>query len=193
MITIVSGLPRSGTSLMMQMLERGGVPVITDSVRAPDIDNPRGYLELEKVKAIKKDASWLPQARGKAVKMVSQLLYELPRTERYRIIFMERDLDEVLVSQDKMLERWNRPAAPREQVKGAFIGHLDRLRTWLAGQPNMEILYVNYKELVDRPAEIAERFSTFVCATANAREMAQCVDPALYRNRKDEHTTNETG
>src|SRR5438067_12425110 len=104
-IIIVSGLPRSGTSLMMQMLQRGGVEIVTDDVRTADVDNPRGYYELEKVKKIKQDASWLPQARGKAFKMVSQLLYDLPGGETYRIIFMQRNLDEVLLSQDKMLER----------------------------------------------------------------------------------------
>jgi Sulfotransferase domain len=169
---------------MMQMLESGGVQVVTDSVRTADIDNPRGYHELEKVKRIKKDASWLPETRGKAVKMVSQLLYDLPRTERYRVIFMERDLDEVLVSQDKMLERLNRHRAPRDQIKRAFIAHLDRLRDWLVGQPNMEVLYVNYNELVERPAGLAERVSAFLGSTADAEKMARSVDPALYRNRK---------
>src|SRR5262249_57423273 len=95
-IIIVSGLPRSGTSLMMQMLDSGGVEVVTDNVRAADTDNPRGYHELEKVKRINRDASWLPSARGKAIKMISQLLYDLPPSESYRIVFMDRDLDEVL-------------------------------------------------------------------------------------------------
>src|SRR5713101_4497721 len=104
-IIIVSGLPRSGTSLMMQMLENGGVEVMTDNTRTADTDNPRGYYEFEKVKKIKQDSSWLPLTRGKAFKMVSQLLYDLPPGERYRIIFMGRDLDEVLLSQEKMLER----------------------------------------------------------------------------------------
>ena len=115
-IIVVSGLPRSGTSLMMQMLAAGGVEVVTDHVRTADTDNPRGYYEFELVKKIKQDASWLPEARGKAVKMVSQLLYDLPAGEKYRIIFLERDLDEVLVSQEKMLERLGRTAAPREAM-----------------------------------------------------------------------------
>src|SRR5580692_5957036 len=104
-IIVVSGLPRSGTSLMMQMLDNGGVAVVTDNIRAADTDNPRGYYEFEKVKKIKQDASWLPATRGQAFKMVSQLLYDLPAGERYRIIFMERDLDEMLLSQEKMLQR----------------------------------------------------------------------------------------
>src|SRR5688572_18254457 len=100
-IVIVSGLPRSGTSLMCQMLDNGGIEVVTDGIRTADTDNPRGYYELEKVKKLKQDASWLPETRGKAFKMVSQLLYDLPRTERYRVIFMRRDLDEMLASQEK--------------------------------------------------------------------------------------------
>src|ERR1700686_1129847 len=104
-IIVVSGLPRSGTSLMMQMLDNGGLEVVTDNIRTPDTDNPRGYYEFEQVKKIKQDASWLSGTRGKGFKMVSQLLYELPPTEKYRVIFMERDLDEVLDSQEKMLQR----------------------------------------------------------------------------------------
>jgi len=125
-IIIVSGLPRSGTSLMMQMLENGGVAVVTDHIRTADSDNPRGYYEFEKVKKIKEDASWLPQTRGKALKMVSQLLYDLPPGERYRIIFMERDLDEMLLSQEKMLRRLSRSAAPHEQMKRSYQLHLER-------------------------------------------------------------------
>ena len=113
----MSGLPRSGTSLMMQMLENGGVPVVTDHIRSADPDNPRGYYEYERVKKIKEDVSWLSETRGKAFKMVSQLLYELPSCEQYRIIFMERDLDEMLFSQDKMLARLNKPSAPRAIIE----------------------------------------------------------------------------
>src|SRR5262245_40494991 len=107
-IIIVSGLPRSGTSLMMQLLDAGGVEVVTDGVRAADPDNPRGYYEFEKVKQVKRDASWLPGVRGKAVKMVSQLLLDLPPTERYRVVFMERDLAETIDSQERMLQRLGR-------------------------------------------------------------------------------------
>jgi hypothetical protein len=183
-IIVVSGLPRCGTSLMMQMLDRGGVPVITDHVRVADTDNPRGYYELERAKKIKVDASWLPEARGKAFKMVSQLLYDLPPSEQYLVIFMERDLDEMLVSQEKMLERLNRPAAPRDKIKPAFIQHLARLRGWLARQRNIEVLYVSYNSLLERPAVEAARVGTFLGGRAGAEEMARTVDPSLYRNRR---------
>ncbi len=185
-IVIVSGLPRSGTSLMCQMLDNGGVEVVTDHLRTPDTDNPRGYYELEKVKKIKDDASWLPETRGKAFKMVSQLLYHLPATEHYRIIFMERDLDEVLISQEKMLEHLGHPAAaaPRDQIRHAFIGHLDRIRRWLAGQPHIAVLRVDYKALVERPAEMAEVVNKFLGGRADFSRMAASVDSSLYRNRK---------
>lgn len=183
-IVIVSGLPRSGTSLMCQMLDNGGVEVVTDGVRTPDPDNPRGYYELEKVKKIEQDASWLLETRGKAFKMVSQLLYRLPASERYRVIFMERDLDEVLDSQERMLARLGRAAAPREQIRPAFTAHLDRLSLWLSEQPHIAVLRVDYRALIERPAAMAEVVSEFVGGRADASRMASSVDPSLYRNRK---------
>jgi hypothetical protein len=183
-IIVVSGLPRCGTSLMMQMLDRGGIAVVTDVIREADVDNPRGYYEFEQVKKTKQDASWIPGARGNAVKMVSQLLYDLPSSEKYRVIFLERDLDEVLVSQEKMLARLNRPAAPRDEIKQAFIKHLERLRAWLKEQQHMDVLYVRYNELVANPEEQAGRISRFLGGRANVEAMTAAVDPSLYRNRK---------
>jgi hypothetical protein len=183
-IIIVSGLPRSGTSLMMQMLDNGGVPVVTDHIRRADQDNPRGYYEYERVKRIKEDVSWLPESRGKAFKMVSQLLYELPASERYGIIFMERDLDEMLISQEKMLARLNKPSAPRAAIERAFREHLRKVRGWLAGQANIEVLSVSYNNLVGRPEEEAERVSAFLGGNADKESMSKTVDPLLYRNRK---------
>ena len=109
-ITVVSGLPRSGTSLLMQMLRAGGVPILSDQVRAEDANNPRGYLEFEPVKRLARDASWIPQARGKAVKVIAQLIGKLPPDERYHIIMMRRDVDEVITSQMQMLERLGTPS-----------------------------------------------------------------------------------
>src|SRR5205823_6071981 len=169
-IIIVSGLPRSGTSLMMQMLESGGVEVMKDNARTADTDNPRGYYEFEQVKQIKHDASWLPGTRGKAFKMVSQLLYDLPSTERYRILFMERDLDEMLLSQEKMLQRLNRPAAPREKIRQAYTLHLERLHEWLRQQRHIEILHVRYNDLVEGPEKEAERVREFLGSQVNAED-----------------------
>jgi hypothetical protein len=183
-IIIVSGLPRSGTSLMMQMLHNGGVEVVTDNIRTADTDNPRGYYELEKVKRIKHDASWLPLMRGKAFKMVSQLLYDLPPGESYRIVFMERDLDEMLASQEKMLQRLGKCSAPREQMKQSYTLHLEKLHEWLGKQRHMAILRVSYNDLVERPATQAERVSDFLGGKADSEKMANTIDPSLYRNRK---------
>ncbi len=183
-IIIVSGLPRSGTSLMMQMLSAGGIDVVTDNIRTPDADNPRGYFEFEPVKKIKQDQSWLPAMRGKAFKMVSQLLYDLPATEQYRIIFMERDLREVLVSQEKMLTRLKQPAAPSQDMTRAYTLHLERLREWLARQNNMSILRVLYKELVEMPVAQAVRLNEFLSGKMNVESAAGIVDPSLYRNRR---------
>jgi hypothetical protein len=183
-IIIVSGLPRSGTSLMMQMLQNGGIEVVTDHLRTADTDNPRGYFELERVKKIRHDASWLPDTRGKSFKMVSQLLYDLPATERYRILFMERDLDEVLISQEKMLERLGHPAVPRDQMRRSFLLHLDKLHAWLRQQRHMAVFLVRYNELLEKPDQQARRISEFLEARADAEKMALSVDPSLYRNRR---------
>jgi Sulfotransferase domain len=183
-ILIVSGLPRTGTSLMMQMLENGGVEIVTDKIRTADTDNPRGYHEFERVKKIKEDVSWLPGMRGKAFKMVSQLLYELPSTERYRIIFMERDMDEMLVSQEKMLARLNRGMVPRAAIERSFVEHLRKLREWLAGQPDIKVLYVSYNDLMEAPERQAEQVNSFLGGRADTTSMAKTVDSSLYRNRK---------
>jgi hypothetical protein len=183
-IIVVSGLPRSGTSLMMQMLDRGGVEIVTDHVRTADADNPKGYCELEQVKAIKRDATWLPATRGKAFKMVSQLLYDLPPGETYRILFMDRDLDEVLLSQEKMLTRLGRAPAPREQMARAYTIHLQRLHEWLSRQVNMSILRIRYSDLVAQPRDLAERVHEFLGGAVEVERMVRAVDPSLYRNRK---------
>lgn len=182
-IIVVSGLPRSGTSLMMQMLDRGGIPAVTDELRTPDVDNPRGYYEFEAVKRTKQDASWLPAARGRAVKLVSSLLYDLPATEAYRVLFMQRDLEEVLESQEKMLARLGNSAAPRDKMRAAFRVHLERLYEWLPQQPQMRVLMVNYNRLLqDAPTEVRS-IADFLGGRATAESMLAAIDPSLYRNR----------
>jgi hypothetical protein len=183
-IIIVSGLPRSGTSLMMQMLDAGGLEVVTDHIRSADPDNPRGYYELERVKKIKEDKSWLPATRGKVFKMISQLLYDLPASECYRIIFMERDFAEMLASQEKMLQRLGRQGAPPEQIRRSYTLHLERLRDWVGLQANMQTLYVSYNELVEQPHEQALRINDFLGGTLNVPAMSRAVDPSLYRQRR---------
>ena len=183
-IVIVSGLPRSGTSLMMQMLDRGGITAMTDQIRTADTDNPHGYFEYERVKKTRQDPSWLPEARGKSVKMVSSLLYDLPDTETYRILFMERDLDEVLASQDKMLKRLNRPSAPAAQMRAAFQVHLERLFKWLPQQRHMTVLMVNYNRLIEHPEPEARIVSNFLDGRPVVEAMLAAIDPSLYRNRQ---------
>lgn len=187
-IIIVSGLPRSGTSLMMQMLHRGGLPVVTDEIRTADTDNPRGYFEFERVKQTKVDPSWLPAARGKVVKMVSSLLYDLPSTEQYRIVFMERELDEVLESQEKMLRRLNRPAAPADSMRKSFNIHLERLTRWLPQQRHMQVLSVSYNRVLSDAETEVRRVGEFLDGRPSTEQMLQAIDPALYRNR----STNES-
>jgi hypothetical protein len=184
-IIIVSGLPRSGTSLMMQMLASGGVEIVTDHIRQADTDNPKGYFELEQVKTIERDTSWLSATRGKAFKMVSQLLYHLPATETYRIIFMQRDLDEVLLSQEKMLTRLGRTPPPRESIRRAFTVHLERLYDWLPQQGNMTVLCVPFHDLVEQPTTQAGRLRDFLGGRVEIGPMVQAVDPSLHRNRSD--------
>ena len=184
-IIIASGLPRSGTSLMMQMLHQGGIPAVTDEIRTADTDNPRGYYEFESVKKTKEDPSWLPDARGKVVKMVSSLLYDLPVTETYRIIFMRRDIDEMLESQEKMLARLSRTVAPRDQMKKSFSIHLDRLFHWFPTQPHIKLLEVNYNDLLSTPESEICRVAEFLDHVPSKTLMCAAIDLSLYRNRRE--------
>ena len=183
-ITIVSGLPRSGTSLMMQMLDKGGMEVVTDNIRQADKDNPKGYYEFEKVKKIKEDAAWLKDTRGKVFKMVSMLLYDLPSDEKYKIIFMKRNMEEVLASQRKMLKRRNQKSGPEDdEMAELFKKHLTKIHTWLVQQKNIEILYVNYNDLIENPLKEAETLNEFLGGELDAVKMAGVIDKSLYRNR----------
>jgi hypothetical protein len=175
---------------MMQMLANGGIEVVADHIRSADTDNPRGYFEFERVKKIKQDAKWLPDARGKAVKMVSQLLYDLPPSESYRIVFMERDMDEMLDSQEKMLTRLGRKAAPREEIKAAFAKHLERLFQWLGQQRHVHVLRICYNEMLRHPQEQARIVREFLGGNVDLDRMIQSVDRSLYRNRKESSESN---
>jgi hypothetical protein len=187
-IVVVSGLPRSGTSLMMQMLDRGGIPALTDDVRCADTDNPKGYYEFEAVKRTKDDSAWLSRARGRAVKMVSSLLYDLPPTENYRVIFQQRDFDELLDSQEKMLRRLNRPAIPRHEMKKSYDVHLKRLFEWFSKQTHLRVLNVSYNDLVDHPEAEVGRVVKFLGGVPSKTEMLKAIDRSLYRNRRRRET-----
>jgi Sulfotransferase domain len=183
-LTIVSGLPRSGTSLMMKMLEAGGLPVLVDNVREADVDNPRGYYEFEPVKALKSDASWVAPALGKAVKMVYLLLMDLPSDQEYRILFMRRNLEEVLASQKAMLDRMGKPS-PLDDAKMAalFRDGLARFEGWVKDRPNFHVLDVSYNGLVTDPAPIITEVDRFLGGGLDRHAMSRVVDPTLYRNR----------
>ena len=183
-ITIVSGLPRSGTSLMRKMLEAGGIEPATDNIRGADLDNPKGYYEFEKVKTIAEDSSWLPETRGKAFKMVSILLRNLPPNQRFKLIFMRREMGEVLASQSKMLEHMGKASGPtNEQMATLFTNHLAKIETWVAQRPEIEVLYVSYNDLVQNPSAVVERIKTFLNRPLNVDAMIATVDISLYRNR----------
>jgi len=184
-IIVVSGLPRSGTSLMMQMLDKGGIEIVTDQLRTADPDNPKGYYEFEPAKSLKEDSSWLPSARGKAIKLVSMLLYDLPASERYRVLFMERDLEEVIHSQEKMLERLGRTAVPSSQMVQSYRLHLDKLNRWMEQQTSMSVLRIGYRDLVTNSSPWIQKINNFIGGTLNVEAMANAIDPNLYRNRND--------
>lgn len=186
-IIVVSGLPRSGTSMMMNMLQAGGVALVTDDERAADDDNPRGYFELERVKALAKgDSEWVADAQGKAIKVISALLKDLPAEYHYRVVFVRRNMAEILASQRRMLE--NRGEAtdrvPDDKLAGMFRRHLAEVEAWLGAQPNFEVLYVDYNAMVADPAADVAAVTEFLGGGLDTAAMCGVVDPALHRQRR---------
>jgi hypothetical protein len=192
-VTIVSGVPRSGTSMMLNMLAAGGLPILTDGIRSPDDDNPRGYLEWEKVKSLKQDATWVADAVGKGVKVIYHWIDDLPLAYRYCVIFMRRDLDEVLASQAAMLRRRGKSAADVDDatMRRLFEDELREIDAWLAGQPSFSVLKVDYAAVVASPLDEAARVAAFLGGNLDIEAMAGTVDPALYRRRPTESALNE--
>lgn len=189
-VTIVSGLPRSGTSVMMQMLKEGGLPLLVDGERQPDDDNPRGYLELEAIKSVARDPSCLQDAQGKAVKVIHSLIPHLPLDRPYRVIFMQRNLEEVMASQRKMLDRQNRKGAalPDAQLKQIFSNQVSSTLRWMREREMFRVLETSYAELIAEPAKIAARVNDFLGGGLNEAAMAAAVDPSLYRNKQQKGT-----
>jgi len=184
-VIIVSGLPRSGTSMMMRMLTEGGLAVLTDERRRGDDDNPNGYFELEEVKQLREgNAAWLKQANGKVVKVISSLLEYLPDQYHYKIIFMERDFHETLASQKKMLDhRGQESRLSDTEMEQQFQTHLAAMKPWLIRQPNMEVLYVNYNALMAGPEPFCDRITDFLGLPLDRSQMLAVPDKQLYRNR----------
>lgn len=186
-LIVVTGLPRSGTSLLMQMLSAGGMEILTDELRAADEDNPRGYLEFAPVKNLLKEAQWLFGARGKVVKIVAPLLTALPPDLPCRVILSERDLDEVLASQDRMLVHRNQPVAAtperRQMLREEFLRTLARMKAMLAQGPRTQLLLVEYSATISDPLATAEKLNTFLGGGLDVAKMVAAVDPSLHRNR----------
>jgi hypothetical protein len=185
MITIVSGLPRSGTSLMMQMLVAGGMTPLADGERQPDPDNPRGYLEWERIKQLPNDPGCIAEAEGKVVKTISKLLLSLPAGHEYRIVFMQRPLPEVLASQDQMLKRRGtyKDGVDPAIITAAFEKHLRDVNAWFEGKPYVKTFRAPYHEVLNNSEKIAEQLAEFLEVALNVDAMIQEVDPSLYRNR----------
>jgi hypothetical protein len=187
-ITIVSGLPRSGTSMLMKMLEAGGIEPLTDNIRTADEDNPKGYYEFERVKQLKQDSDWLEDARERAVKIISALLKHLPQDHAYayKVIFVRRKLEEVLASQKQMLIRRGEPTdtISDEKMAELFRKHLSQVKAWIDEQPNVEVLYVSYNEVLEHPQEQAKRINQFLGSSLDVERMTSVVDKSLHRQRR---------
>jgi hypothetical protein len=172
--------------MMMRMLEAGGLPVLTDAVRPADEDNPQGYYEFELVKQLETNQAWLADARGKAVKMVYRLLYFLPSTHSYRVVFMNRKLEEVIASQEVMLARKQRPGSSlgTEQLASAFRTELRKVRSWLETQNHLSVLFVDYHNVIGNPEQAATEINEFLGLGLDKRGMARVAEPTLYRQRR---------
>ncbi len=186
LITVVSGLPRSGTSMMMKMLEAGGLAPVTDEIRTADEDNPTGYYEFEKVKEMKTDTSWLPEAQGKVIKVISALLQDLPAGHRYRVVFMRREMTEILASQRQMLIRRGQEPdkVADEKMAAMFEKHLAKVGEWLDAQPHIDVLFIKYNDILDDPAGSVTTLNAFFGNELDAGKMQAVVDSQLYRQRK---------
>ena len=171
--------------MLMKMLDAGGLPPLTDGIRTADADNPGGYYEFEKVKQLKKDTTWLESAKGKAVKVISQLLDQLPVHKRYKIVFALRKMDEILASQRAMLARRGQPCdqISDAEMAAAFVRHLSAVQQWLAEHPQMEVLYVSYAAVLRDPLATSREIKTFLALPLDVRQMASVVDKSLYRQR----------
>ena len=183
-VYVVSGLPRSGTSMMMKILEAGGLEPMTDKIRQADGDNPKGYYELEAVKRTKSDPSWLGDADGKVVKVIAQLLADLPSDKKYKVVFMRRNLNEILASQKKMLQnRGEENQSTDHDMKNIFASHVEETEMWMRKSEHLDVLFVSYNRMQSDSEAQINRIAKFVGVDLNKEKMAEVVDPTLYRQR----------
>lgn len=186
-IYVISGLPRSGTSMAMKMLDAGGLGTVVDGERTADEDNPKGYFEDERVKRLHEmtDKTWVKEARGKVIKVISFLLKDLPDTNYYKVVFMRRNLDEVLASQNKMLDNRGEPnETPDDRMKELYKTHVGQVENLLAARENYEVIYMDYTAILDKPLECAIKLNGFLDLDLDTDKMASVVDKNLYRNRR---------
>jgi hypothetical protein len=188
-VIVVSGLPRSGTSMMMKMLEQGGLEVVTDGIREANEDNPKGYYEFERVKKLPDgDTAWLPEAEGKVVKIISALLLHLPDDHAYRVLFMRRHIDEILDSQRRMLVRRGEPTDSVEdgEMAAMFEKHLRKVYAWMDEQSNLSYIDVDYNALLKGdPVPMIRQINDFLGGDLDEKAMVSVIDPALYRQRAE--------
>lgn len=185
-VTVVSGLPRSGTSMVMAMLKAGGLSLLTDEARTADEDNPKGYFEFERVKRLKEgDAGWLDSAVGQVVKVISYLLPELPQGFYYDVVFVKRRLSEILASQRRMLERAGEDPDKVDQDELAEIlkRHLEKVQGWLENQSNVRVVYIDYNKMLTSPDEEIRALVSFFDRPLDSRAMKAVIDHDLYRQR----------
>jgi hypothetical protein len=184
-ITIVSGLPRSGTSMAMKMLEAGGIPPLTDQIRTADDDNPKGYYEFERAKKLREgDAAWVSQAEGKAVKVIAALLMYMPSGYEYRVLFMRRAMEEILASQAKMLENRGEESNVDDATMAAlFAKHVKQVEDWMKSQPNLQYIDVDYNAMLADPETHVKTINKFLGGDLDEAAMISVVDPKLYRQR----------
>ncbi len=186
-IVVVSGLPRSGTSMMMQMLAAGGIQPLTDEEREADPHNPHGYYEYEPVKKMANDISWMEKAEGKSVKVIAQLLRYLPARHRYKIILMDREISEVLISQQMMLGKSREQAIKNYPFKMAqtFYGQIEAVHKWVKEQPRVDLLVVRYSETIENPKDTVSRITAFLEREMDKKAMLSAIDKKLYRNQNN--------
>jgi hypothetical protein len=184
-IVVVSGLPRSGTSMAMKMLEAGGLGVVTDGLRAADEDNPKGYYEDERVKDLYRegDKTWLRDSRGKVIKIISFLLKSLPADNNYKVLFMHRNLKEIVASQNKMLARRGEKNDTPDERAVALLDEQVRDARFFLRRPQFDVMEMNYREILDAPGPVAVKMAAFVGGPLDVQKMTQVVDVQLYRNR----------
>ncbi len=185
-VIVVSGLPRSGTSMMMKMLDAGGLDVVVDHIREPNRDNPKGYYEFERVKKLPEgDTAWLPEAEGKVVKIISALLTHLPDSHTYKVLFMNREMQEILASQRRMLINREEEADQMddEEMAQLFQNHLKDVYAWMAQHDNVAYMDVSYNAMLKNARPVLERVVDFLDMPLDLDAMVEVVDPSLYRQR----------